>query len=673
MSCALSSRLLHERSLEGSQCLLYLIISIAALYLGTLTLPLLGHRRRGYIMASLDGFLLIALGGLVALHLLPEAIDHVGWPAALAAVIGLGLPMMLEKGLSRTTWKQRAPWMMAVLALIAAIIHTFIDGAGLALPFVEALKEGHGHDHGHEHGHDGSLLALGIVMHRLPLGLALGWVLVPRHGTRAALTAATILGVSTLAGFIVGQGGLPFFGSDSLDVFQALFAGTLLHVVFQHNPPAGSSPLRTRRLSALGALFGVGALVLLMQGHEHPTEGASSGELFLSLALESAPALLLAFVAAGLLRALLKPSTPAWLGRGKPLTQSLKGVVFGLPLPICSCSVVPLYESLVRWRVPPYAAMAFLVATPEIGLDAILLSLPLLGEEMAVARVIAAAIAALSVALIVGGFAKRKTVEEEEPDDLFGQQTPLRQRLLAGLRFGLGELLDHTMPWLLLGVFLAAMISPMLDAEALAALPDSLEIPLMALAGMPLYVCASGATPMVAIFLFKGLSPGAAIAFLLTGPATNITTFGILSRLHGKRAALAFGVAMTGVACALGALTNLLLPDFTPLDLQALSPEEASWLQIACLFVLSLLLLSSLWRMGPRGMLAQIIPSYAQEGDAHDHDHLHMNLDAFQNAHDHGHAHKHDTDHGHKHDHDVVHEHRHDADHDHEHGHDHKH
>ena len=99
---------------------------------------------------------------------------------------------------------------------------------------------------------------------------------------------------------------------------------------------------------------------------------------------------------------LLTPTRTSALARGGTFQQSLRGVAFGLPLPVCSCGVLPLYESLIRRGAPVAAAMAFFVATPELGLDAVLLSFPLLGESLTVARVVSAFIVALAVGVAVG-------------------------------------------------------------------------------------------------------------------------------------------------------------------------------------------------------------------------------------------------------------------------------
>jgi hypothetical protein len=313
------------------------------------------------------------------------------------------------------------------------------------------------------------------------------------------------------------------------------------------------------------------------------------------------------FLLAGLATAFLKPAHTSWLAEGGRGTRAVRGVVFGLPLPICSCGVVPMYESLVRRGVPLSAGLAFLIATPELGVDAVLLSAPLLGLPLTVARVLAAFGVAVLVAILVS---------RVEPDRGASRQAPVvspsgpaeEGRLARGLHFGFVELVDHTLPWILAGLVLAALAEPLLDHGLIATVPSALQVPLAALVGIPMYVCASGATPLAAIALHKGLSTGAALTFLLAGPATNVTTFGILTKLHGRALATRFGLVLIVVATVVGWGVNLL--DLgVPLTAHpgALLQEQTSWVSGGASVGLLFLTCASLWRQGVRGFVDQLL------------------------------------------------------------------
>ena len=359
---------------------------------------------------------------------------------------------------------------------------------------------------------------------------------------------------------------------------------------------------------ALGTLLAGGLIYLMIHDHDH--EGDRLLQIFKTLELlvfESAPALVIGYALAGIVPFLLTPTSMNALGHGGMLTQSIRGVVFGLPLPVCSCGVLPIYESLVRRGAPPVAALAFFVATPELGLDAVLLSVPLLGSSLTVARIVAAFGVALIVAMLVGrGLRSQQSSTLEELTE--AANPSWTERLRAGAKFGFVEVFDHTMPWIAVGLLLAALAEPMLSHGVFENVPSFLHVPLAALVGVPVYVCASGATPIAALAIHKGLSSGAALTFLIAGPATNLTTFGVLAKLHSRKIALLFGISVTTLAMLAGWFVDFIGIEASAAlnldDTHAADPSVFSWI---CVVTLVLLVLSSLFRQGPRGVLHQLI------------------------------------------------------------------
>jgi len=143
---------------------------------------------------------------------------------------------------------------------------------------------------------------------------------------------------------------------------------------------------------------------------------------------------------------------------------------------------------------------------------------------------------------------------------------------------------------------------------------------------MPLYVCASGSTPLAALLIAKGVSPGAAIAFLLTGPATNVTTFGVLARLHSKRTALFFAGTTALATMSLGWMANLYVAARPSAVVEELHEDHGGVLAIASTVILLALFVVSLLRQGTRNFVGQVISPH---GASAEHDH----------GHDHGHEH----------------------------------
>jgi uncharacterized membrane protein YraQ (UPF0718 family) len=613
---------------------LTLLLSVVMLAAG----PLLLWRARRVpgALQLLDGFVLVAVGGLVLADVIPHAVEQGGWLALPLVLVGLLGPAMLEKGLHRAA--SQVHFAALLLGLSGLALHAMLDGVALSgfAGGAQADRQ----------------LALAVLLHRLPEGLTLWWLLRPVYGRMVAGGALLAVAVVTAVGMMapLGVGSHGWLGGQGLALVQALVGGSLLHVVVHRPHPLSQEPVVgvRRHASGVGGLLGAALLAVVLSVHHHG-EGPEHADLmhgdFWLLARESAPALLLAYVCAGLVQVLLPSASVAWMSRGGPFGQALRGALFGLPLPICSCGVVPVYRSLALQGVPPAAALAFLVATPELGLDAVLLSVPLLGWHLAVLRVLAAASVALGVGWILGHMLgnQAQVPHGMTPSvDTLAHKThrSLPNRVLEGLRVGLGEMVDHTGPWVLLGLVVAALAAPVLSQGALASLPRGWDVPLLALAGMPVYVCASGATPLVAVLIAGGVSPGAGLAFLLTGPATNLTTFGILERIHGSRLALAFAGLMGTLAIAMGFGVNAILGSYHVPPLALGTEHEHGGLADAALVVLGALLAVSLLRQGPRAFLGQILGFANGEREAHDHGHAH------------GHGHGHDHHHGHDHDHD---------------------
>jgi len=183
---------------------------------------------------------------------------------------------------------------------------------------------------------------------------------------------------------------------------------------------------------------------------------------------------------------------------------------------------------------------------------------------------------------------------------------PLGRRLQTAMRSGFGDMIDHTAPWILVGLIIAALLGPIMDGSWMTRLPAGVDVLLFAAIGLPLYVCASASTPLVAVLVAAGVSPGAGLALLITGPATNMATIGILSRLHGARFAYAFAAAMIVAAIAAGLLVNAVLPATSMPTLSPSSLERTSPLELFSVIALAALYAASVLRRGARGFLGEL-------------------------------------------------------------------
>ncbi|HEY0913770.1 MAG TPA: permease [Solimonas sp.] len=579
-----------------------LLATLAALLAGPLIYAV-AHKRPS-LLAFLDGFVLVSIAGLVLLDVVPGAVADGGpWSAAFL-LLGLLGPTIFEHLLSRA--RRGAHIAALALAILGLVLHSMADGAALSPLGEEAL-------HRHE------ALALAVAIHSIPVGLVVWWLMAPVFGALLPALAIGAMCLGTIAGYRWGIELNAVMGLQASAWFQALVAGSILHVVFgrPHLDDHAAEQASRPPYEGLGNLVAVGALLLIGGAHAHAHEAGHSGfdDRFLSLALQSAPALLLAYLIGGFISGELPERWLRWLSRGGPGAQALRGTALGLPLPICSCGVLPLYQSLIQRGVPVAAATAFLIATPEVGLTALFVSLPLLGWEATLLRVGCAALLAVFIGYALARLLRSSAPAPAAPDTCCSCGTPApapvatpEPRLKRALRSGMVDLVDDTAAWIVAGIALAAFAIPYAEGVLWSNLPDGIEVLVFALLGMPMYVCSAAATPLVAVLIAAGVSPGAGIAFLLTGPATNVATFGVLAKIHGRRHALAFAAITAAGAVAIGLAVNLLAP-----PMQATIPHVhdhgGSLLQQASLILLALLYAASLLRRGGRGWMADLIGS----------------------------------------------------------------
>ncbi|PLX49618.1 MAG: hypothetical protein C0613_06960 [Desulfobulbaceae bacterium] len=322
-----------------------------------------------------------------------------------------------------------------------------------------------------------------------------------------------------------------------------------------------------------------------------------SESLFLSILdhswemlLESSPYILFGISFGGLLKVFMPADFIArHLGQGRFLPV-VKAAIFGIPLPLCSCGVLPAAAGLKKQGANNGATTAFLISTPESGVDSISITYALLDPLLTVARPLAALCTAL-----FAGFAENITnpppqtnVRQTTVLPMFGETTGLTgnpfatgeksffKDLAQGTRYAFLELWGDIAPYFLFGILLGGLIS--------AALPDDFlrtylgggisSMFIMLLIGIPIYICASASTPIAAALILKGVSPGAALVFLLTGPATNITSLSVLINILGKRASILYLVTIAFFAVLFGLVVDWIYI-FLDLDIKAVTGQAA--------------------------------------------------------------------------------------------------
>jgi len=284
------------------------------------------------------------------------------------------------------------------------------------------------------------------------------------------------------------------------------------------------------------------------------------------VAAQMSPWLLVGFLVAGVLSTIIEP---AWLERhlgGRGFGPVLKASAFGVPLPLCSCGVIPVAASLRSHGASRAATTAFLLSTPQTGVDSILITWTMLGPAFAILR----PLIALATGLLGGGLVQAFVPEPAKAAPaafpLAPPPAPPRagpaDRLRSTLAYGLITLPADLGRPLLLGVVLAGVIGAVVPPDFVSryVAPGPLSVLMMMVIGIPLYVCATASVPLAAGFIFMGVSPGAALAFLIAGPATNAATLTTIGRVLGRRTLGLFLATIAVGAFASGLLLDALLP-----------------------------------------------------------------------------------------------------------------
>jgi uncharacterized membrane protein YraQ (UPF0718 family) len=289
-----------------------------------------------------------------------------------------------------------------------------------------------------------------------------------------------------------------------------------------------------------------------------------------AILVESAPFVLFGLLAAGLMKVFLPEEKVLKHLGGRSMAAVVKASLLGIPLPLCSCGVLPVAVDLRRRGAGKGPSAAFLVSVPETGVDSIVLSYALLGPVLAIVRPLAAFVTATVTGMLVSRLpesdswdkAFRPLPSRDGCTDLpmipADTTVSIGRRLLRGMRYGFFDLLQDLGGWLFLGIFLSGVITAVLPQDVFRLLEahDSWSLVLMLVVGIPIYICASASTPIAAALIMKGLSPGAALVFLLAGPATNTATLAVIGRFWGKAVTVVYLLSVAFCTLLMGFLTN---------------------------------------------------------------------------------------------------------------------
>ncbi|MBQ8593016.1 MAG: permease [Bacteroidaceae bacterium] len=331
---------------------------------------------------------------------------------------------------------------------------------------------------------------------------------------------------------------------------------------------------------------------------------------FIELLNEMSPYLLLGFFIAGLLHAFVPNDLYRRLLSAGNFRSVFYATLFGVPLPLCSCGVIPTAMSLRRNGASKGSTVAFLIATPQTGVDSILATWALMGAPFAILRPVTAFITALAGGTLTNLLEKKEgdTEQDEETrneEELVGKGFIARMK--TALRYGFVEMIQDIGKWLIIGLAIAGLITLFLPDNFFALYADYpiLNMLLVLAIGIPMYLCATGSIPIAAALMLKGLSPGAALVFLMAGPATNMAAILVINKVMKSKALCIYLFSIIAGAIAFGLFTDYVLPAewFTPLQQTGCAGNcheetQTAWWKIVSSVIFIILLVNAYLKKG---------------------------------------------------------------------------
>lgn len=432
--------------------MLYLIASCIALLIGPLFYRYFSSGSG--LQKGLDGFIFVSLGGLVLIHILPELLHHGGFWSLIFVVLGLWGPTASERLFHR--YSEITHNLTLILGIGGLLLHTLTDGGAMVL----AQQEG-----------NSPLLALGVILHRLPVGLAIWWLLKPQVGTKWASVVIAAMMALTAVGYFASAQLLSQLSIDNTVYLQAFVTGSILHVVLHqpHGQHDSDKQGNFEYQAGIGSLLGLallaGLLLLDSGGHHHHHGGHEhSTEQLVGWLTQIAPALLLAYLAAA--------------GR-------------------FSLGLTPATDKLGSLWLQRLA-----------GPEALLITLLLLGPEFMLMQ--------LAGLVILGACLTWFKVQPTDPQP---------KAAIGAWQFGFSQLVDRSAPWILLSLVLANLIGhPSVPLDS-----PLLQVAILLLVFLPTRFCNMGGAVLAVALAWSGWSDSAVLLALLAAPVFNWSQLKLMS------------------------------------------------------------------------------------------------------------------------------------------------
>lgn len=322
----------------------------------------------------------------------------------------------------------------------------------------------------------------------------------------------------------------------------------------------------------------------------------------LSIINDMSPYLLLGFLLAGLMHVFIPGGWYSKYLAGNSLQSVVYAALFGVPLPLCSCGVIPTAMSLRKEGASKGATVSFLIATPQTGVDSIIATYSLMGLPFAMIRPIVAMITAiLGGAAVNAADSSSDTSTATESTQAIAEKRSFIQKLVDALRYAYIEMMEDIGKWLVVGLVVAGLITALVPDAWFEVFKDNslLSMLLVLCIAIPMYICATGSIPIAVALMMKGLTPGAGLVLLMAGPACNVASMLVVGRVLGRRTLITYLACIILGAVGFGLMIDHLLP--REWFMQGMianhgccTEEHSSWLGIACSILLLLMLANAL-------------------------------------------------------------------------------
>ncbi|BBM82437.1 permease [Candidatus Uabimicrobium amorphum] len=314
-----------------------------------------------------------------------------------------------------------------------------------------------------------------------------------------------------------------------------------------------------------------------------------------AITVEMSPYLLFGFLCAGLLHS-ISSKNHILRHLSKPSFASVvKSALVGVPLPLCSCAVIPVASHLHEEGASPGATISFLTSTPNTGVDSIAVTYGMLGPVWAIVRPITAMFSGIFSGVVTNCFSQQDaTSTAEDPPQQQSTKT-WRNKFVSIFRYAFFDIVHSIGKWLLIGIIIGGVIAFALPQSFVDQYLHSPVVSYLAMIiiGLPMYVCSTGSIPIAVALIGKGLSPGAALIFLITGPATNSATMSYVWGKMGKKVLVAYLASIIITAISFGFMFDYFYPHINTMIHHHHHGHESSPFAVACAVFLIVLFVNA--------------------------------------------------------------------------------